>query len=193
MKKLITLLLLILTTGAFAEVTLQDCLDDASLQGDNRTPQQPLPECAEIIGADAGKISVISADLRWKAFGIGQMLYVDNTDANGILIERVLLAGPETELVSIKKVFIDTVYKKLFVIQLKNEQYELMVHNLLFIGNVTPQKVMRSPTFNDVSSIKMNSATEIEVTNASGTFLVKADGESRQELSTKKALQITAK
>lgn len=190
---MIILFLILFSTAASAAVTLQDCLDDASLQGDNRTPQQPLPECADIIGADAGKISVTSSDLHWKALGISKMLYVDYSDANGVLVERVLLAGPETELVSIKKVFIDTVYKKLFVIQLKNEQYELMVHNLLFIGNVSPLKVMRSPAFNGVTSVKMNSATEIEVVNATGTFLVKADGESRQELSTRKALEINPK
>ncbi len=192
MKKLI-FILLILSTVASAEVTLQDCLDDASLHADNRTPQQPLSECADIINSDSGKITVTSADSRWKAFGIGHMLYLDSFDAQGILIDRVLLSGSSTELVSIKKLFIDTVYKKLFVIQQKNDQYELMVHNLLFIGNVSPQKVMRSPTFNGVTAIKMNSASVIEVVNASGTFLVKADGESRQELSSKKALEITAK
>ena len=185
--------MIMFSTQVLAEVTLADCQEDSSLQGDNKTPLQPLPECADIIKADPSKVSVTSANNRWEAFGKGKMLYLDAFDADGNLVDRVLLAGSQTELVSIQKVFIDTVYKKLFIVQIKNGQHELMVQNLLFIGNVSPLKVMRSATFNGVTSVKMESGTEIEVVNASGSFLVKADGESREELSTEKALVISPK
>lgn len=193
MKTLLIILLMMLSTLAPAAVSLQDCLDDASLQADNKTPLQPLAECADLIKAEPSHINFSSEDGKWKAFGTHQMMYLDNLDAEGNLVERFLLAGSETELVSIKKIFIDTVYKKLFVTQLKDDQHELLVYNLLFIGNVSPKKVMRSSEFNNVISVKMENATQIEVINSSGPFLINADGESREELSTKKALVISPK
>ncbi len=193
MKTLLVILLIMFSTLASASVSLQDCLDDASLQGDSKTPLQPLPECAVLIKAEPSHINFTSGDGKWKAFGTHQMMYLDNLDAEGNLVERFLLAGSETELVSIKKIFIDTVYKKLFVTQLKNDQYELLVYNLLFIGNVSPKKVMRSSEFNNVTSVKMENATQIEVINTSGSFLVNADGESREELSTQKAIVFSNK
>lgn len=193
MKKIIFILLIMFSSLAYGEVTLQDCLDDASLQADNRTPLQPLSECPDLIKANPSHVTATTADNRWKAFGISQMMYLDAFDAAGNFSDRVLLSGSETELASIKKIFIDTVYKKLFVVQLKNDQYELMVYNLLFIGNVSPLKVMRSPTFAAVTSVRMEDSQQIEVVSASGTYLVMADGESREELSTEKALTIAPK
>ncbi|MFL5785664.1 MAG: hypothetical protein ACJ76H_13695 [Bacteriovoracaceae bacterium] len=191
--KTIFIIVILFSVNAFADVTLQDCLDDASLQGDNKTPQQPLPECVNLVQTDPAIVSVSSADNKWKAFGVGSMLYLEQKDEDGNLIDRSLLAGAQTELVSIRKIFIDTTYKKLFILQFKNSTYELMIHDLLFIGNVTPQKVMRTSSFANVTSVKMADTQNIEVVTDTATYNVNADGESRTELSTKKAVVLTPK
>lgn len=190
MKTLI-LFSLFLSLSASAEVAFQDCLDDAKLNGNHKTPVKPLPECVSILKAKTEAISVTSSDMKWKAFGADHMIYVEQLNDTGVLLDRVLLSGEETELVSVQKIFIDAVEKRLLVIQVKNEKSELLIFDLEFLGNVTPMKVMRNNIFNGVTSVSFSGENDILVVNALGSYIVKADGESRTELSTKKALQIT--
>lgn len=190
MKALLTLFLVIHAFTVRSEVSLSDCLTDSQYQAHEKTPLQPLPECVEIIKADPSHVSVSSSDNLVRAYGIGHMIYVDSLDSQGVLIESSLLAGSQTELVSVNKLFIDKNQNRLLVIQNKNGSPELMLQNLSFIGNTSPLKVMRSDVFNAVTSAKYRNADEIEIINAVGTFVVKADGESRKELSSFKALEI---
>ncbi len=191
MKATLITLLLILSAPALAEVSLQDCLEDSRLHGSSKTPVIPLPECATIIEGDSSSVSVLSEDKKWKASGNQRMIYVDSLGPDSLPVERNLLAGDQTELVSIKKIFIDSEQKKLMVIQVKGEKSELMIYKLNFLGNVSPLKVMRSEIFDTVTSVKFQGPDYLEVINSSGKYLVKADGESRSELSSKKAIQIT--
>lgn len=186
-------ILAFISFNAFAGVTVQDCLNDSALVGHNKTPVQPLPECVTLLKADSSVVSVTSSDNKWKAFGLGPMIYIENYDGIGNLVNRELLAGESPELVSVQKLFIDPVYKRLFIVQVKNAKTELMIQDLEFIGNVSPLKVMHSESFSGLTSIKFNNQDEIEFVNASGTFTVNADAESRSNLSTKKALVITPK
>lgn len=191
MKKLNFILIsFMLSLPVMAEVSLQDCLDDASLQGDSKTPQQPLPECSEIIKSEGAHVSVTSSEKFWKAFGIANMIYIDSLDEKGNLESRELLSGSQTELVAVKNIFIDSLQKKLFVIQAKNNMPELLIYNLEFVGNVSPLKVMRNEIFRNVSSVRMKTANVIEVISPDRSFVINADGESRTELSSKKALTI---
>ena len=191
--KTMILFTVLLSSTAFAEVTLQDCQDDAQFYGHHKSPLKPLAECESLVKNDPVAVSVTSADNRYRAFGAGNMIYLETFNESAVVTERILLAGDQTELVNVKQLFIDVPQKRLIVVQLKGSQYELMVHDLEFIGNVSPLKVMRSEIFSGVTSVKFDSAEELEVKNASGTFTLNADGESREELSTKKALSISEK
>lgn len=188
--KTFIIFLLGFTLNAFAEVSLQDCLEDSRLYADSKTPVKPLSECAEIIEATPSSASVISPDKKWKAFGIGSMIYVDVLGPGESVLERILLAGEQTELVNVEKIFIDPEEKRLIVIQKKGVKNELMLFNINFLGNVSPLKVMRSPAFAGVTSAKFKGPEVIEVKAGEEVMSVRSDGESRQELSTKKDLEI---
>lgn len=188
MKLFILTLFLSLTVSA--EVTVQDCLDDALTFANHERAVTPLPECASIIDNEEDRVEVVSGKIR--AFGKGRMIYVDTKDATGVIVERTLLSGDQTELVSIRKIFIDPVARRLFVIQVKAEKYELLVFNLDFLGNVTPLNVMRSQDLlSDVSSVKASDGKRIEIINEKGKFLINSDAESRLSRSVQKALTIT--
>jgi hypothetical protein len=190
--KTITLLLILFPVFAFAEVSLQDCLDDARTFANHERPVAPLIECADIINTQEDKIEVTAGPFR--IYGKNHLIYVDKRDAVGNVIERTLLSGDQTDLVAVKKIFVDLVDRKLFVIQQNQAARELLVFNLDFLGNVTPLNVMKSTALlTNVSSVKAADEKNIEVINAQGTWLVNSDAESRASRSVKVALSIRPK
>ncbi len=192
MMKIIILMSLFFVLNAFAEVSYEDCLQDAKTYANHVHAVSPLPECASILDADAGKAEFSTGNYR--IYGKDHMLYVDKKDVNGNVIERTLLAGDQTELINIQKLFIDTVARKIFIIQSNDSKNELMVYNLDFIGNVTPLNVMKSDTlFVGVTSVKSEGLDKLEIINAQGSFLINADAENRPSRSVQKALTITPK
>lgn len=191
MKALLFILCMI-SSQAMAEVSFQDCLDDGKRYAGESNPVTPLPECAGIVDAEDGKVEVSSG--LYRAFGKDHIVYVDKKDSNGIIVEKILLSGDQTELVSIQKLFLDTDSRRLYIIQSKNSKNELMVYNLDFLGNVTPLNVMKSDTlFDGVTSIKAEGEDKIEIINASGSFLINSDAENRTTRSVQKVLTITPK
>lgn len=185
-------LIFFLSLSASADVSYLDCSADALTFASHTHPVAPLPECAVIVDAEADKIQATSG--LYRAYGKEHMIYLDLKDAGGNVVSRELLAGDQTELVEIKKIFIDVAARRLYVIQLNNSQSELLVYKLDFIGNVTPLNVMRSSTvFGTAASVKAEGTDKIEVINASGTFLVNADAETRSTRSVQKALVVTPK
>jgi hypothetical protein len=191
--KVILFILFSMSINAFAEVTFQDCLDDALLNGSHTHALSPLEECAGILDAEADKVENVSG--LYRAYGKSHMIYVDKKDAEGNVIERTLLSGDQTELVGVQKLFLDVPGRRLYVIQLNSSQKpELMVHNLDFLGNVTPLNVMKSDALlTGVTSVKAEGADKIEIVNAEGSFLINADAESRTSRSVQKAVVITPK
>jgi hypothetical protein len=192
MKTALFFIMLMVTVNAFAVVTYEDCLEDAKTFANHVHAVAPLPECADIVDAESGKSENISGVFR--AYGKDHIIYVDKKDSDGNVIERSLLAGDQTELVEVQKVFLDTLARRIYVVQLKDSKNQLMVYNLDFIGNVTPLNVMKSDSlFLGVTSVKAEGTDKIEIINAQGSFLINADAENRTSRSIQKQLVITPK
>lgn len=184
-------IILLFSIAANAAVTLEHCQEDALQYGNHKDPLKPLAECVVMIKADSGKIEASSADGLLYAFGSGNMFYVDSKDADGNIIERNLVAGDQTELKNIQKIFIDQKAERIYVIQVKNQKNEMLVFDLTFLGNVTPKNLLRSQALlSGAISVKAIGTKEIEIVNAQGTFRVNADAESRSTRSRQVALVI---
>lgn len=185
MKTLLILILFSFTTHA--EVSFEDCQNDAMTFANHTRPVAPLPECAGIVDAEADKVQ--SGTGAYRAFGKGNMLYLERKDASGHLLQRDLLAGDQTELTSLRKIFVDVSARRLYVIQMKSGESELLVYDLDFLGNVTPLNVMRSSTlFGTVTSVRLEAPGFLEVINSAGTYRVNADAETRTSRSIQKAI-----
>ncbi|MES2526978.1 MAG: hypothetical protein V4598_07810 [Bdellovibrionota bacterium] len=188
----ILILIFCFTLNAFAEVSYQDCLDDAAMYAHHTNPVTPLPECAGIVDAEVGSLEKIVST--FKVYGKDHVLYLDTRNEHGVVINREILAGDQTELVEMKNVFIDLTSRRIYLIQLKNGKNEMMVFDLDFIGNVNPMNVMRHNTlFENVTSVKAEGDDQIEIINASGSYLINKDAESRTTRSNQKNLVVTAK
>lgn len=187
MKKIFPLLL-ILSFHASAEVTLEHCFEDATTYGKHDRAVAPLPECASLIDAEEEKVELISGNFRF--FGKGNMIYVDKRDPNGIVLERSLIAGDQTDLSVVSKFFVDLPTQKLYVIQKRATTSELLIFNLGFLGNVTSLNLMRSTSlFSTATQVKPSEVEgRIEVTNAQGIFLINQDAESRTSRSQQKSI-----
>lgn len=181
-------LFILLTMNAQAEVSYEDCLADAKTYAHHLRPVAPLPECSQIIDSSSGRIEAKLPPYR--AFGKDHVLYLEKQNPEGKLIERSLLAGDQTELGRIQKIFIDPEGQRLFVIQMNQQNHpELLVYRLNFLGNVSPLNVVASDAlFTSASSVRMVSPDKIEVKNSQGTILINADAETRTSRSVRKAI-----
>ena len=98
---------------------------------------------------------------------------------------RMLMAGNQTELRAIEKVWIDTLNRRVFVLQ----KDELLTFDLDFIGNVAPLKFAKSNRLILVKSLRfLPSEKQFELTLTDGTVInMNSDAESRNRSSRKPA------
>ena len=144
MNKLYILILLTIAPTAWGLTTLDDCLMDAQFFANHKHPVQPLEECADLVKEHSEKLEVKSTDGKFHLFGFGNMFYVDGPEG------RMLMAGSQTHLNGIKKAWIDTLNRRIFILQSDS----LLTFDLDFIGNVSPLKLVKSPILPTLKKIE---------------------------------------
>lgn len=163
-------LLLILSFNvlpAFAD--LESCLTDARDYGYYLNERRNLG-CKKIISEHPGRIEVTGPSGLHKILAIGNILYLDTfkeKDAQAP-IKSEILAGDQTDLRKIKKVWIHEKKNRILVLQ-ATEPYGLLTYQLGNISNTAPLRHFISPILKGATSIKLlDDQDEIAIISAAG-------------------------
>ncbi len=141
----------IFSLPAFAN--LEHCMNDARDSG-YMLNERPNKNCEDIIREHPNHIEAKSISGKYKAIAYGNMLYLYTYSLNKeVPVAKDMLAGDQTHLRSIKKVWVDEINEKIFILQNGNP-FELLTF-ILHPSNTAPLRHFKSPILNTVSTIKL--------------------------------------
>ncbi|HXH75459.1 MAG TPA: hypothetical protein VNJ08_10870 [Bacteriovoracaceae bacterium] len=151
--KYLLLLLTIFSSPSYAD-DLSACLKNAKDLG-SRVKLQPKKTCYDLIKKHPERIEVSSPSGNYHILAMGSILYLDHLDkAARKLVNRYVLAGDQTDMSNIQKVWIHEKKKRILILEAGNPK-GLLTQTLGAISNTAPLRHFKSPILNNVTQVKL--------------------------------------
>lgn len=147
------IVLVFLSTQASA--SLGDCMKDASDYG-YKVEKKPDQTCYDLIKNHPQKAEARGQTGRYQAFGKGSIVYIETVSLDGTntLIRRDTLAGDQTDLKNVSRIWIHEKRNRLLVLQAGSPR-GLQTYPLGPVGNTAPMRHFISPILNSVDRVKL--------------------------------------
>ena len=157
MKHLFILLIII---SFETSASLENCINDARDSG-YQINERPAPDCLSVIKNHPSRIETKSLQGNFHTIAYGNILYLNtlSSSSNAIPIKVEMLAGDQTGLTDISKVWIHEKKKKFLVLQ-NGSPKELLSFTLEYASNTAPLRHLKSSVLNNVSKIKLLDNTD---------------------------------
>lgn len=138
----------------YSHANINNCMRDAGDFG-HSLPMLPDLNCRSKIEANLDTIKIKSDSGRYQVSALGNIIYLDTFDLNkSKLTKREMLAGDQTGLTNVIKIWLHEKKKRLLVLQ-SGSPYGLLTFSLGNFSNTAPLRHFNSPLMNNFSEVKL--------------------------------------
>ena len=153
MKNTISFLITVFLFSQVSWAGLDDCFKEAKEYGEILN-EFKSEECGNLVSHAHSKIVATSINKSIRAQGVNNIIVIDKFDVKtNKITKRHVLAGDQTGLSQIKKIWLDEVNNVMLVLQ-KGNPYALLTFTLAYASNTAPLRHFKSPILNSVDEVR---------------------------------------